>query len=106
MELGSYFLFLQEQIKDIIIIISTVSSRTWLRIREAASIGSLLTSSYAERINSAANLLLTKGNTCLAEEELIMCTVLRMNRSFMELMRKYHPDVAKQQFKMTEDFSL
>jgi hypothetical protein len=37
-----------------------------------------------------------------------MRTVLRMNRSFMEFMRKYHPDTAKQRFKLTvisEDFS-
>ena len=31
-----------------------------------------------------------------------MCTVLRMNRSFMEFMRKYHPDAAKQRFKMND----
>jgi hypothetical protein len=39
------------------------------------------------RANSAANLILTKGNTLLAEGEINMCTVLRMNRSFMEFMR-------------------
>jgi adenylosuccinate synthase len=72
---------------------TTASSRT--------SVGSLLASSYAERVNSAANLILTKGNTLLAEEEINMCTVLRMNRRFMEFMRKYHPDAAKQRFKMT-----
>jgi hypothetical protein len=27
--------------------------------------------------------------------------VLRMNRRFMEFMRKYHPDAANQRFKMT-----
>ena len=64
-------------------------------------VSSLLASSYAERVNSAAKLILTKGNTLLAEEEINMCTVLRMNRSFMEFMRKYHPDAAKQRFKMT-----
>ena len=51
--------------------------------------------------------ILTKGNTLLAEEEINMCTVLRMNRRFMEFMRKYHPDAANQRFKMTvisEDF--
>ena len=37
------------------------------------SVGSLLASSYAEHINSAANLILTKGNTLLAEEEINMC---------------------------------
>ena len=56
------------------------------------SVGSLLASSYADRVNSAANLILTKGNTLLCEEEINMCTVLRMNHRFMEFMRKYHPD--------------
>jgi hypothetical protein len=30
-----------------------------------------------------------------------MCTVLRMNRSFMEFMRKYHPEAAAQPINMT-----
>ena len=71
-------------------------------------VGKVLASSYAECINSAANLILTKGNTLLAEEEINMCTVLRMNHRFMEFMRKYHPDAANQRFKMTaisDDFS-
>ncbi len=37
-----------------------------------------------------------------------MCTVLRMNHTFMEFMRKYHPAAANQRFMMTvisEDFS-
>jgi adenylosuccinate synthase len=65
------------------------------------SFGSLLASSYAERINSAANLILTKGNTLLSEEEINMCTVLRMNSSFIEFMRKYLPKAAHQRFMMT-----
>jgi hypothetical protein len=65
------------------------------------SVGSLLASSYAERVNSDANLILTKGNSLLAEEEINMCTALRMNRTFMQYMRQHHPDAANQQFKMT-----
>ena len=79
----------------------------YMATHSRGSVGSLLASSYAERINSAANLILTKGNTVLAEEEINMCTVLRMNRRFMEFMRKYHPDAANQRFQMTvisEDF--
>ena len=41
------------------------------------SIGSLLASSFAERINSCANLVLTDGNSLLAPEELSMVVVLR-----------------------------
>ncbi|KAJ1455808.1 hypothetical protein M885DRAFT_564822 [Pelagophyceae sp. CCMP2097] len=57
--------------------------------------------SYCERINSAANLILTKGNTLLADEEIDMCTTLRMNRSFMIFMRAHYGHVSLQQFKMT-----
>ena len=67
---------------------------------DEVQVGSVLASSYAERVNSAANLILNK-DTLLAEEEINMCTVLRMNRGFMEFMRKYHPDAANQHFKMT-----
>ena len=80
----------------------------YMATHSRGSVNSLLASSYAEYINSAVKLILTKGNTLLAEEEINMCTVLRMNRSFMEFMRKYHPDAAKHWFKLTvisEDFS-
>ena len=66
------------------------------------------TESGASEPPQAQNLILTKGNTLLAEEEINMSTVLRMNRRFMEFMRKYHPDAANQRFKMTvisEDFA-
>lgn len=65
------------------------------------SLGSLLASSFAERINSAANLILTDGNTLLSPGELSMIVVLRMNRRFMEYMRKYYGHLPRQRFKMT-----
>ena len=64
-------------------------------------VGTFLASSYAERINSAANLILTKGNSLLDDAEIDMCTVLRMNREFMAFMRFYFPEVAHQTFGMT-----
>ncbi len=79
----------------------------YMATHSRGSVSSLLASSYVERINSAVNLILTKGNTLLVEEEINMCTVLLMNHRFMEFMRKYHPDTANQWFKMTvisEDF--
>ena len=66
-----------------------------------ASCGSFLASSYAERVNSAANLILTKGNTLLADDEVDMCVVLRMNRAFMAYMRRYFGKISRQQFRMT-----
>ena len=50
-------------------------------------IGALNAESYAERVISAANLVLTEGNTLLSDKELEMLVILRMNRRFMEFMR-------------------
>mmetsp|Transcript_22571 Transcript_22571/g.56025 ORF Transcript_22571/g.56025 Transcript_22571/m.56025 type:complete len:140 (+) Transcript_22571:1415-1834(+) len=66
-----------------------------------ASVGTLLSASYAERINSAANLILTDGNTLLDDDEIDMCSVLRMNEPFMEFMREHYPKVAGQTFNLT-----
>ena len=63
------------------------------------SIGSLLASSFCERINFCADQILTLGNTLLGDgevEKLVMC---RMNRDFMVFMRKKYPKVADEQFK-------
>ncbi|KAJ1454775.1 hypothetical protein M885DRAFT_566020 [Pelagophyceae sp. CCMP2097] len=60
-----------------------------------------LASSFCERINSAANLVLTKGNSVLANEEIDMCTTLRMNRTFMQFMRIHYNHISLQQYKMT-----
>ena len=45
--------------------------------------------------------VLDEGNTLLGEEELEMLTILRMNRAFMDFMRKEHGNKAKQQSKAT-----
>ena len=65
------------------------------------SIGSLLSSSFAERINSAANIVLTKGNSVLDPVTVDMLVVLRMNRSFMEYMREKYKKVSAQAFNMS-----
>ena len=60
-------------------------------------IGSLLASSFCERINSCANQILTLGNTLLGDgvmEKLVMC---RMNQDFMVFMRKNYPQDADEQ---------
>jgi len=66
-----------------------------------ASVGSHLASSFAERINSAANLILTDGNTLLADDEIDMLVVLRMNRAFMQYMRDHYGYLSRQTFRMT-----
>jgi hypothetical protein len=57
-------------------------------------LGRSLASSYAERINSAAALIMTDGRTLLGKELLEMCVLLRMNKVFMRFMRATYPDIA------------
>ena len=52
------------------------------------SIGSLLTSSLCERINSCANPVLTLGNTLLGDGEMEKLVMCRMNRDFIVFMHK------------------
>ena len=57
---------------------------------------SLMASSFCERINSCANIVVTKDNSLLSDEEIDKVVVtLRMNRDFMEYMRTYYPEVIK-----------
>ena len=68
-----------------------------------ASIGALNAESFCERVLSAANLVVTDGNTLLSSEEGgrdAQC-VLRINRRFMELCRSKFAKEAKQQFNQT-----
>jgi len=62
------------------------------------SIGSLLASSFCERIDSCANQDLTLGNTLLGDGEMEKLVMSRMNRDFMAFMRKTYPQVADEQF--------
>jgi hypothetical protein len=57
--------------------------------------------SFCERINSAANLVVTKGNSLLDSEDINMMTVLRTNREFMEHMRSKDSKASGQRFNMT-----
>ena len=65
------------------------------------SIGSFLAVSFCERINSAANQVVTKGNSTLAPDEIDMLVTLRTNRRFMNYMREHHPQAAEQHLRMT-----
>jgi len=62
------------------------------------SFGSVLASSFCERINSCANQVLTLGNTLLGDGEMEKLVMCRMNRDFMVFMRKNYPQVADEQF--------
>ena len=45
--------------------------------------GSLMVSSFCECLNSCANLVYTKNNILLSDDEIDMVVTLRMNRDFM-----------------------
>ena len=66
-----------------------------------AQIGALNAESFCERVISCANLVVTDGNTLLADEEVTMLTILRMNREFMEYMRAKHNAESRQSFPTT-----
>ena len=58
--------------------------------------GANLSESFCERIISCANQVMTKGNTLLDDDELQMIVMLRMNRQFMEYMRREHAPVMQE----------
>ena len=57
-------------------------AKTWL--------GRLLAESFAERIFSNCNIVLTPGNMRLNSKEMSQLVVLRMNKRFMQYMKKHH----------------
>ena len=71
---------------------------SYMSMGSCASISKMLAQSVAERVNSAGNLILTKSNTLLGDEEVSMLVTLRMNREFMIYMRHHHPNVPRQDF--------
>ena len=64
-------------------------------------IGALNAESFCERVLRCAGHVLTEGNTLLDDAELQMHVVLRMNRKFMEFMRKNYQDELKEAFGKT-----
>jgi len=64
-------------------------------------IGALNAESFCERVLRCAGHVLTEGNTLLDDAELQMLVVLRMNRKFMEFMRKNYQDELKEAFGKT-----
>jgi hypothetical protein len=51
-------------------------------------LGALASQSFAERMNSCANLLLTKNRLTMSDDAIEKFVVLRMNKDFMQLMRE------------------
>ncbi|KAK3246720.1 hypothetical protein CYMTET_43755 [Cymbomonas tetramitiformis] len=76
----------------------------WLTLMASSSafqIGALMAESICERVLSCANQVLVDGNTLLSDAEIEMIVLLRMNREFMEYMRRNFGNLSRQQFNMT-----
>jgi uncharacterized membrane-anchored protein YhcB (DUF1043 family) len=58
-----------------------------------ANIGAMNAESFCERILSCASLVVTDLHTSLDHEEVRMLTMLRMNKSLMEYMRKEYDNL-------------
>ena len=64
-------------------------------------LGALNSEGFCERMLSAAGDVLTEGNTLLDPAEMEKLTILRMNKPFMQFMRKHYAAEAKQMFGRT-----
>ena len=73
----------------------------YMATHSRASVGSLLASSYCERVNSASKIIFNKSNASLSPDEMGMLSTLRMNQEFMKYMRTHFPLEAKQTYGMT-----
>jgi hypothetical protein len=70
-----------------------------MAVASRGMMGATMASSFCERINSCANLVCTKGNSMLSDDEIDKVVTLRMNREFMEFMRRAnYPEVIKSLF--------
>ena len=76
----------------------------WLPDMARCRIGAGNAESFSERTLSVANQVVAEGNTLLADAEVEMVAVLRMNKWFMEFMRKHHPELAHEKFGCNIDF--
>jgi hypothetical protein len=54
------------------------------------SCGSLQSSSFSERVNSAASMVLSIRNSCMSDELINMLTQLRIGRSYMDFCREHY----------------
>ena len=65
--------------------------------------GNLLASGFCERMISAGNLVMPKGRTVLSDVVLRKTVLLKMNRKYMEHMKKEHPELAGKMTQKYED---
>jgi hypothetical protein len=72
------------------------------KLSPRASVGSLLASSYCERVNSASKIIFNDSNSlCSHLRQMNMLAILRINKEFMDYMREHCPHIAKQRFGFT-----
>ena len=65
------------------------------------TIGALNVESFSERVISAANLIMDEDNTALADEELEMMVILRIDREFTNFMHTKNAHMQHDTFKCT-----
>ena len=64
-------------------------------------LGALNAESFAERVLSTANDVLTEGKSILGHEEVEMLVLLRINKKFMKSMREKYSKLSQQDFNRT-----
>jgi hypothetical protein len=76
----------------------------YLSMMEVATLGSLTTESFCDRVLSCVKLVVSDLHVCLKAEEIRMLVMLRMNREFMEYMRATYPDTPLSEVKAADTY--
>jgi len=71
----------------------------YLPMMTVATLGTLNTESFCERVLSCVKLVVSDAHVSLKTEEIRMLVMLRMNHEFMEYMRASYPDTPLSEFK-------
>jgi hypothetical protein len=76
----------------------------YLPMMAVAALGALNAESFCERVLSCVKLVVSDLHVSLKAEEIRMLVMLRMNREFMEYMRKTYPDTPLSEFKAADTY--
>jgi hypothetical protein len=76
----------------------------YLPMMAVAALGALNAESFCERVLSCVKLVVSDLHVSLKAEEIRMLVMLRMNREFMEYMRKTYADTPLSEFKAADTY--
>jgi hypothetical protein len=76
----------------------------YLPMMAVATLGALNAESFCERVLSCVKLVVSDLHVRLKAEEIRMLVMLRMNREFMEYMRKTYADTPLSEFKAADTY--